>query len=268
MVVDEGVVPIFNATIEVQGASRNTTTEENGVFTFEDLAPGFYQVVAKHPLFGTVQAVSEVVAGENYPDILKIQMTRLFSSDPYTSQTLLAGYVFCSSSTATLISEECGEGLGVPTMGRIGGHPENHAQVDFWTDGDLLRTIVAELVWEPTLTVGGGVQEGQVHAGLFTEHDCAPICDYEALIDDKRGPSPLVLRNDDGEQGGDNYFFGDASLESLEITPETRFSVFVWASDEQNGILFEQPFELIVTLAYVLPLPDEWSILAGDTLPN
>lgn len=267
VVVDETITPIEGVMIVVQDTEARATSGPNGTYRIPCLEPGTYFLEASHPLYGPVQASFTVAADATPPPLLKIQLQRIISTEPYTAQIQLAGYVFCSSSTATVISEECGEGLGVPGLGRVGGHPENRAQVDFFTDGSLLRSVVAELVWEPTLTVGSGVQEGQVHAGLFTEHFCDPICRYDALVDDKRGPSPLILRDGDGEQGGPNYFAGDQNLTQIKPTPETRFSVFVWASDEQDGILFEQPYEVLVTLAYVLPLPEGWSVVAGDATP-
>ncbi len=102
---------------------------------------------------------------------------------------------------------------------------------------------------------------------MATEFVCDPVCRYDDNIDNKAGASPLILRDGDGEQGTRYFTEPDRNLTDLDVTPETRFSVFVWASDEQTGVLFQQPFEAFITASYHLPLPKEWSFAAGDEKP-
>ena len=141
---------------------------------------------------------------------------------------------------------------------RVGGAPDNLPEARFFTDGGLIRTIQAEVVWDPTLTLGNGIQEGGFTAILATDFVCDPVCRYEHKLDAKVGHSPMIMRTDDGPEGGSTSYFteADVPLAEANLTAETPVSVFVWTSDEDlAAVTFDQPFTAYVTASYVLPLP-------------
>lgn len=201
-------------------------------------------------------------------------MQRLIFQEPYTNQQQVESFLFCSSNVAGLIAEECGEGVGVPcdvpVIGceRLGGVGDNKPEATFFVDGPHVATIQAEVVWESTFTVGNGVQEGGFTTIMATHHVCDSVCRYEDSLDDKLGHFPLIMRTDDGDQGGGYFTAPDVQLEDANITAQTPISVFIWTSDEDlAAVTFEQPFTVYVTAAYILPLPEGWSFVAGDDVP-
>jgi hypothetical protein len=265
VVVDSSITPLADVTVILTGQDKETTTDANGEFVFGLLEPGAYFLQTQHPLYVSVQQNAEVVAGVETPKAVKIVLERNAVSDPYALTQKFEGYIFCSANIFVpgiggILSEECGEGVGVPGQGRIGGNPDNNAQLDFYLDNGDARTIMAEAVWTPTQEIGGS--GGQFNMGIYTGFSCDPVCGWDAQIDRQDGGSPLILRNDN-ELG----YSGDTSLEGFEFDEETRFSTFTWAGAGETGVLLEQRFQMFQTASYGLPLPDAWSFVAGDDSP-
>lgn len=267
VVVDGAIVPIAGASVSVIGTEMAATSDENGAFVFSGLDPGTYFVQATHPLYDTQQASTDVVAGVEEPKSLKIQLNRVINTEPYVAIAQFQGYISCSANIVIALSEECGEGVGIPgsvagneipVVGgqRVGGNPSNKAQIDFNVDSHLVRSLVVETVWEPSLTVGGGgTQSGGFNMGIYIDWSCLPVCNAAGgTVDRKNSVSPMYLRNDE---------------KLVELAPDetTAFSTFTWAASDETGVLLEQAFEVFVTSSYALPLPEEWSFVAGDTNP-
>lgn len=272
VVVDQSIAPIEGATVTLVATGAETTTNEAGAFAFDGLEAGTYFLRAGHPFYSEAQVSAEVNPGAS--QVVKIQLTRVEFREPYTSQQEVKGFLFCSSNVAGVIAEECGEGVGVPCESpvfgcqRVGGTPENRPDATFFVDGPHVATIQAEVVWDSTFTIGSGVQEGGFTAIMATQFVCDPVCGYEDSLDDKVGHSPLIMRTDDGNQGGSYFTAPDVALANATITAETPISVFVWTSDDDlAAITFDQPFTVYVTASYILPLPDDWALVNGDDVP-
>lgn len=253
VVLDAALVPIEAATVRLLNLERETVTDITGTFVFEDLDPGEYFVEAMHPLYDRAQAPSSVRAGEREPPLLKIQLTRQIVAEPYMWTQKYDGFITCSVNAAGASSEECGEGVGVPGVGRVGGNPNNRAQIDFTVDGPAARSLVVEQVWTPSTSVGAGGQGG-FYTVVATEWACEPSCGGNRLAS-ADGQSPLYIAVP-----------GNA-LEGAGLTADTVISSFTWASTEESGVLLEQSFELFVTSSYHLPLPEGWSFVRGDPQP-
>lgn len=256
VVVDEAVVPIAGATVTIDTTGESVETDVSGAFIFSGLEEGNYFLSASHPLYDTVQQNVAVVAGVEKPPVARFQLTRQISTDPYMATQQFNGYIFCSANIVIALSEECGEGVGVPGMGRVGGNPDNRAQIDFNVDSDLVRSLIVESVWEPSLSVGGGgTQSGGFNMGIYIDWSCEPVCSAAGgSVDRKDSVSPIYLRNDE-------------ALVALAPTAETAFSTFTWAASDETGVLLEQPFEVFITSSYALPMPEGWSLVNGDSNP-
>jgi hypothetical protein len=271
VVLDETVRPIKEATVKILDTGAATKTDATGAFIIDGLAAGGYILEVAHPLYATKQTATNVVAGVTDPDIVRVTLVRVILEDPYLLTIKYDGYIACSLNILVpgiggILSEECGEGVGVPAEdpvlgtpipvvggSRVGGNPNNNAQIDFQVDGGLVGDIIVEQVWTPSLSVGVGAQAGGFNTVLATEFGCLPVCEWAVLLDRADGGSPLRLQAD------------RAVL--ANITAETRISSFTWASAEDTGLLMEQPFEEFVSVAYYLPLPDGWSFVRGDPNP-
>ncbi len=267
VVVDDAIIPIPDATASLPSLGLTASTDASGRFQFDELEPGTYAITVTAPLYDTVQ-VTGIVPAQGGAETLRVQLTRVIQATPFIETAVFDGFLACSSNVGGVIAEECGEGAGVPGVGRIGGQANNKPFVTFYAEGPLPQTIQGEIVWDATLTVGNGVQTGGFTAIMATHFVCDPICGYEHSLDDKVGHSPLVMRTDDGDQGGGYFTAPDVALANAGITPETPITVFVWTSDDDlAAVTVEQPFTVYRTVSYVLPLPQEWSFARGDPAP-
>ncbi len=265
VVVDEAIVPLSGATVVLD--DQTTTTGDDGLFVFTGLAPGFYTVTASHEFYDTVTVQGEAL-GDGLAQVVRIQLTRTIFDEPYIETEVFDGFLACSSNVGGVIAEECGEGVGVPGYGRIGTHPNNQPQVEFFAAGPSPQTIQGEIIWTPTLRLQDGLQSGDFTTIMATHHVCDPICGYEAKLDDKVGGSPMVMRTDDGDQGGAYFTQPDVAMADAGITDETPIAIFVWQSDQDlAGVQLEQPFTVYRTVSFVLPLPEGWSLAEGDEPP-
>ncbi len=263
IIVDQTITPIAGVTVVLKEAEKSVETGADGVFLFNGLEPGFYSLEASKPLYDSVQATTEVKAGVKTPDAVKIQLTRLTDQDPYINTEVYEGYIFCSANVVIALSEECGEGVGVPGAGRIGGNPDNNAQIDFSIQSADAKTLIAEAVWEPSLSLAaGGSQSGGFNMGIYTDFSCDPFCGWAQQVDRKNGVSPLYLRSNHEEGYG-----GDVDFLTAGFNEDTKFSTFTWAAADETGVLIEQPFTVYVTSSYLLELPVDWSFVNGDANP-
>ncbi len=252
VVVDQSIQPVAGATITLTGVEKTYETDEAGAFVIGGLDPGTYFVTATAPLYDAVQQSVEVVAGVEEPPIQKFLLTRLIAEDPYMWTQKYDGYITCSANIIGAKSEECGEGVGVPGQGRVGQQQNNRAQIDFTVDGQHMKTLIIEQVWEPT-TEASADGSGQFDTRVALDWSCDPVCGGNTLGRTASG-SPLLIRVD------------AETLESNEFDANTVFSTFTWAEDNP-GVLLEQPFELFVTTFYYLEAPPEWSFVAGSPNP-
>lgn len=252
VVVDDRITPIAGAIIEVVNHEESITTGDDGLFAISGLEPGTYLIKASHPLYTTAQQNTEVVAGEDNPPAVKLQLLRTVFAEPYLQTLAYEGFIVCSANVQFVgYSEECGEGAGVPGVGRVGGQDNNRVQFDF-TVGAGAQTVIAEQVWEPTSDAGRAF-----YTPISTEWVCDPFCGGSRFIE-LDGPSPLR-----GE-------INATQLADHEVLPdETVITMFTWASLESNpvGVVLNQRFQNFVTVFYYLPAPEGWSFVGGSPNP-
>jgi hypothetical protein len=255
-VVDQKIVPIKGASVSVTPGNKTTTTDAGGAFVISGLAPGTYFVKASHPLYETQQQSAEVVAGEKDPKDLKFQLVRTVSQDPYFTTLKYDGYIVCSFNSAALLSEECGEGVGVDCVmppvpcGRVGGQDNNNIQFNFQVDVGA-KSIVFEQVWEPTSDAGA-----ELYTPIGTNWLCNPNCSWDGVTS-MEGASPLYA------------YAGPDLLEKSEIGPGVNVTMFTWAGsfDSPAGLTVNQPFTDFATVFYYIPAPEGWSFVKGDPSP-
>jgi hypothetical protein len=256
-VVDEKITPIKGADVSVSPGNKSVKSNEAGAFVINGLEPGTYFVKATHPLYDTQQQSFDVVAGEVDPEDMKFLLTRLILSNPYYTTLKFDGFIVCSTNVGVpnagyLLSEECGEGVGVPGLGRVGGQGNNNVQFDFYVENDQAKSITVEQNWEPTSDAGKGL-----YSPVSLDWTCDPSCS---------GNTFLTL---DGESPTFGYA-DNATVEGLELTTSTVISVFTWASPAGTtggSVTLNQGFQEFVTISYFLPLPADWSFINGSPNP-
>lgn len=256
VVVDTSVTPVAEVAIEadVGGDTLQATTDEEGRFSFTDVAPGTWIVRADHPLFEPVQTTATVTDGPG--EVLKIQLERRFSQEPVTQPFQVQGRINCGYSAG--IAAPCvidytmlvvGGGL-LPQLNGITGDVRRFVlPVD-----DGWQTMVTELTWEPTAT--GTTPALSVTASFF---DRTSSHSYTG----EAGPAPLRMQID-----------VDQNLTHPDwIPPEGKedFLLFINPSTAGSGqpvaVSVEQRFELFHHVFYYGTPPEDWSIIAGDEKP-
>jgi hypothetical protein len=263
VVVDQAIRPLAGATVTVTGAGVNRTlaTDASGTFTVADLKPGTYILKASKPLYDTQQQAIEVKAGVA-PPVTKIQLNQVVFAKPYLQTLKFKGFIACSFNAVLpvvggILSEECGEGVGVPCTqdpapcGRVGGQANNHIQFDFTVDNPSAQSLVVEQYWQPTSEAGKAF-----YTPVSLGWHCDPTCGGKTFLA-LDGVSPLLGRVDGDE------------LVKLNLNATSKVSTFTWASPATTpvGTVLNQDFQEFVTISYYLPLPADWSFVQGSPDP-
>ncbi len=143
IVVDEGIRPIANASIQIASTPAGAGTNADGALTFTDLPPGSYIVTASAPGYLQGQATAVVVAGEFTTLRITLQADR--RPAPYHVTYPLEGLMEAWGGIAQFLVEDATGGTDLCTC-RIVATPEP----------DLVA-IVYEAFWTPTLPDPGAL---------------------------------------------------------------------------------------------------------------
>lgn len=275
VVVDDTISPIKGALVAIVNTDKTFTTAEDGLFAISGLQPGTYFIQASHPLFAPAQQSAEVVAGNDNPKAVKMQLVRTVFAEPFKQTLSFDGFIACSTNIILVAySEECGQGVGSPEDScflinhppscvpnpvmpgqRIGQQPGNNPQFDFTVSAGI-NTSIVEIVWTATSEAGKAF-----FSPVSTNWLCDPFCGGNRILE-LSGPSPLYGRF-------------ESDVEELDPTvyvyDETLISVFTWAEmNEANpaaAMLLNQKYQVFVTNFYYVPAPEGWSFVAGSPDP-
>lgn len=272
VVVDETITPIKDVQVKIRlqtGSDASKQTDSEGRFAFGDLPPGDYFISASHPQYGSAQATAAVVAGEDDPAITKIQLTRLFSQEPYMETISFDGFLACAysfglSSTCVndytrVTGEQClptgecycaGGCLRDQELAKQGGNIREYVSVI----GPGWQSIIFEMTWEPTSDLG---EELGVTVSYYSRPDAAHWYGSEG------GPSPVRLQLDTGvEHDTAQQGAGDHTIVPANGTEEL-FTFFGAGS----GLTVNQQFRSFQTTFYYAIPPEGWSFVNGDPQP-
>lgn len=195
IVVDTAIRPLAGVLVNLT-TGPSMTTGDDGAFGFEGLEPGTYFIHAAKPGFSSTQASTDVVAGVDAPEMLKVQLIPDPVQQPYIESYSFQGFL------------NFGASVGITSLGStfLGGLPNDYAiwnivpdQVPWYAQG--------ELVWEQTQPAGGMLIWEMVKGGTndwrgHRETNVSPALAYWNYT---------VLQSEAGnvtEQGIDYRFFG------------------------------------------------------------
>ncbi|MGB1586380.1 MAG: carboxypeptidase-like regulatory domain-containing protein [Thermoplasmatota archaeon] len=263
VVVDAAVVPLEGIDITLAGTDRSTTTDDNGQFTIDDVAPGTYVLEASSLVHEAVQVAVTVVAGGEQ-EVTKIQMKRLFVQDAYMDQQEIRGYMNCGYSA----------GLSSPCIldytQLLPVCPGGCAPQLYGIAGDVRRFVVPmnagwqsrinEIVWDPSTGTSESLGMTISFYNRTSSHS------YTSAA----GPSPLRHQMDmDPEQDHPEW-----------VPPEGKHDYLVFVNPSRDGsrmpvlggewpvaLMVEQTFELFVSTFYFGLPPEGWSFAGGDSNP-
>lgn len=177
VVVDEAIRPLANATVAIaRDPAHVTTTKADGVFGFDNLAPGTYFLQIKRVGYLDVQQSAEVVAGVAEPKAVRVQLTRDASFLAYVEATVYDGFIECTTSILVL--------CGAPNV--VTG--DNVTNDRFAWDAYFAANaslIQAEMVWQSTQALSPGL--------YFEMENLDGKCDppNTSFLNNTQGESPI-----------------------------------------------------------------------------
>jgi hypothetical protein len=273
VVVDQAINPLAGARVEVTGLQRNTTTDGNGRFGFDDLAPGDYFLSASKPGYTDIQQTALVVAGVEEPKAVRIMLQAVPGSLPYFVPYSYTGFVSCSFKAANYVfrAGDCD-----PT-GALGYRDRDDSHPVFVAENPPLL-FQSEITWEHNQDLGESLVTIQVacenedcsggggNAGQDTDLPRVRFCNT-------RGVAPLICRVTQEEPGGTS---GYGLNESHLGDTHKSFEVAVYANCYQQcvnsvyglGLVFEQKFDLFAHAFYNYEPPEDWTFIATGAVPE
>ena len=285
VVLDPGIRPIPGVTITIQGDSAMTTTSNgDGAFGFEGLAPGTYFMELSKIGYRTVQASADVVAGEANPDIVRVTLQADPTAGPYYRDYVFHGFLACSTRLSVLGFALCSQLQPVtePALGKdVFLVNYQFERVPDWTQ--------VEMVWQTNQALGDS---------LDLSVDCFDSTCPEGPtgVGEAHGPSPLAIQIN--RTLGEQYSYGPGNS-SLTIR------VFAWGRDDTDvvdddevngqlnsttggavkcvphplfpagtcmrftglGVVAQQAFDVYTTIFYGYTPPVDWRFASGAPIP-
>ena len=266
LVVDDRIQPVEGATVTVRGAAEGdkaTTTDAEGRCVVSGLPPGTYFVTVRSELHKEVQSSTEVVAGVADPPLLRIQLERLFTQDPFTVQIVRDGFFECSQAGASVwySSSNCSDGAFGPASDAEPSLSNTTRQDrDFHADvGPGWQAMVFEMAWEPT-SQGTSANMGIVVSTYKPERDGGHwFAEFE-------GASPIRGQLDVGVVH-ESASGEDPTKVPAEGMERMSYFVSVRPDGDTPGLALNQRFTVYLTLFHYGRPPEGWSFVAGDELP-
>lgn len=215
VVVDEALRPLPGVLVEVDALTRNQTTNDQGVFAFQDVAPGSYLITASLAEYGTVKQAVDVVAGVDNPEAVKILLTAIPRATPFIEAHQVKLFVSASVWVESAVST----GL---TLGGNGVLSEAGSSflVEIQPNGTLAQS---ELNWEATSPLANQARTaGGTYRGTST-FDIAIL----------HGPSPIVKRSNATTEEGT----ADSVRHNFYAWPSTAVPAGVLVNQEINAFV-------------------------------
>ena len=227
--VDEVLRPVAGAAVTLAGGDGGaTTTNEDGAFGFDGLAPGTYFLTVSADGYHPVQQSAEVVAGVSDPEPLKVLLAAIPRADPFIETLKVALFVSSSAWAA-------GGGVTAGGFGVIEGGFGFTEEIS--PNGTVAQT---EFVWQKTSDLG---TSAMASGGTYTEDD-----DVDA--GSVTGPSPLVAR-------------ANATAGSDKAT-QVSYTFWAWPTDPvPAGVHANQPVDVFINVFHNFR-PDEGWTFAGN----
>lgn len=240
LVVDATIAPLPQVEVTLDESEKITTTDQDGLFIFEDVPAGAHRLRTAPVGFLPALAETEVIAGEETP-IVRMVVTAEGTTAGYAQTMKWEGIIQCSTSVA-------GDG-GNCAPAVFGDEFSETYQFDGRPD-----FVQSELVWEPT--------QPTLAEQMSIEYWCnrGPPCpDDSLLILGTVGMSPQVLAMERGLIN--SWEVGDPD-QILYIRVDGRSS-----NELDPEIMLSQPFTVFTTVFYNTAPPQGWTFVNDGAPP-
>ncbi len=272
VVVDDTFNPVPGATVilNANGGDEETTSDETGRFGFSKVPPGVYFLMASAPLHTEVQFSATVEAGVAKPDILSVQLVRIYPGDPFVTPIKQEGFFQCSQANfpGYLYSSSPCHAQGVVDLDDYGIMLDQNRDFHADIDGGW-QTMVFEMTWESTAqgtSENMGLSVSTYKPERNTNHWFASVA----------SGNPMRFQLDEGEMHPTAQE-GDGPMGPLPADGLVQMSYYISVRSPDGavcaiwcvppGFALDQSFTTYLHVFYYLPAPNEWSIVAGDPLP-
>lgn len=258
VVVSEAIVPIAGVIVQLVDGT-NQTTDDEGAFVFNGLAPGDYFVSASKAGYITQQQAATVVAGEE-PPITKILLpVDPGALGPFYQEYVFDGYIQCSTTAVAVAFAACSAiNLFAPVTDDRFGVTYEMKSTPSW--------IQTEMHWDSTQAAGGEMS-------VQYSWDCGNenggfLCDYGV-----GGKSPLLLRANataiaeinEGDYNGTSLFvrsFNEGLKETDNVPGVGNLP------GGGVGLTLNQKFTYYTHIFYGYTPPEDWVYSTDSTVPQ
>jgi hypothetical protein len=275
VVVDEAIRPLAGVKILIplsDGTELNHTTAADGAFAFDQLQPGAYVVHARKLGFLDASVATNVTAGVDVPENVRVQLLADVLNSPAIEQYSFNGFLQCSVTAVALRAAACNPDEAAQPVCQLPvdvctSGPGNLTSDEFMAvhtvSKQSVRFLQMELVWE------AGSQASSSLRAIPGSRDPASgeINDYRPF----EGPSPLVMPMDGAVAQG--LFIGNGKDLVVRV-----FSGYVNGTAPPMclpspvgcpwgvGASYEQRFQLFTHVFYGFTPPEGWQF-GRDGLP-
>lgn len=220
VIVDDAIKPLSGVAVGVvSGAFNQTvTTKDDGLFGLDGLQPGTYFLTATKAGYLPIQRSAEVVAGDDTPAIVKIQLTADVTQMPYVSSYQYDAFIGCSVTTPTVSAAAC------DIVGPVKEATNNEFLVNYDADKPPMW-VQSEAVWDSSQPAGDDLSLS------LTDFSHGP----QIVVADAQGKSPIFWAINETVARDFNYGVNN----SLTIR---LFSTTVEGTDQVPEDSFQGPY--------------------------
>ncbi len=254
VVVDQAINPVAGANIVLVGTELVAESAPDGSFAFSELDPGSYFMEISKIGYNSVQASTEVVAGVELPEVVKVLLEFDPEARPYASTENVAGNL------------RCGISVGVGTTGTGFGCSVIRGTEDLVEEYNgyvkeferVPSFIQVEMVWESTQPAGKSLWLGIRHC-----------CDNHRLpggtsVSEGASPQKVFVNSTHFLDHAD----GSVLEDGIEISTFPSGLEDLAAVGVDFGVILEQDFEYFTTEFYNFePDAEWWFIMDGEAQP-
>ncbi len=262
VVVDDSQAPLEGAIVGILGLGLQVQTDAAGSFRFENVPPGPHDISAARLGFASAAKRVTVEASQQLTGVI-LTLAPIAVETPYhESFGPYSGFFHCMWGTAAVegfgIIRTCAVDAGVNED--VFGPDRRHLHFNLTSDN--WATLIGESRWTQGAAATG---VGMAIYPSYSERDGSHWwCEAD-------GRSPLIFRYEAADPEAKDGLSSCNSQGETDPMPSMEINPLVLVADPGFGgtsaekpplrIMFEQKFELMITVFYMEPAPAEFSAL-------
>ena len=267
LVVDDSQAPLEGAIVGLLGLGLQVQTDEAGSFRFENVPPGEHDISAAKLGFASTAKRVNVEASQQLTGVI-LTLEPVAVEEPYhESFGPYSGFFHCMWGTATVdvpvlgpfgIIRTCAVDAG--TTATVFG--ADSRRLSFNLTSDNWATLIGESRWTQGAAATG------VGMAIYPSYEKRSGNHWWCEAD---GRSPLIFRYEAADPSMENGLSQCNSQGEIDPVPAMEINPLQLIADPGFGgtsaekpplrLMFEQRFELMVTVFYMDPAPPEFSAL-------